>query len=56
VNGFDESPVTFDVRAPDHFRYAAQDDNVRFAVRDCLIHFVFSIPAFTSRSRKCIDL
>src|SRR5882762_7984053 len=51
VNGFDDSFLTLDERAADHFRYAAHDGNVRFAVRDCTIHFC-SLSAFASRSSR----
>ena len=56
MNGFDDSPVTFDVRAADHFRHTAENYDVRFAVRDCLIHFCFPISAFASGSRTSIDV
>ena len=41
LNRFDDSYMAFDERGADHFHYAAQDGNIRFAVCDCSIHFCF---------------
>ena len=38
VNGFDDSPMTLDVRAADHFRYAAQ--NVMFGLQYAIVLFI----------------
>ena len=45
-----------DARGVDHFCYPAQDDEVRFAVCDCLIHFVFSIPFLRASFATVIEI
>ena len=56
MNGFDDSPVTLDVGAADHFRHTAQNYDVRFAVRDWLIHFCFLHFGLRERLFRSIDV
>lgn len=41
MNRLDHSCMALDESATDHFRYAAQNDDIRFAVRNYCLHFLF---------------